>query len=257
MSTEVLKRFRKAKALYGMPTSLQCSSDVCVSPELAMLSAKREIVEEAGSQLSLGGPLQRRHVSASQTNNDILPQHTTPTVSAHKRSVSVITPATDQRPSQRACRELFSPNSAQAAPAVFSQQPVDIHYPGQSSRSPLALTSTDHAQSQATPIQLAQPPSAATPVPTVPVADLWSLLLANSGQVLHQRLSNSNLLSPPTATGQELLELEVQLQALLGIRQDEEGSDNVCWVDHGFLHYAQGVMYFHGMYGDAECGQVT
>ena len=59
------------------------------------------------------------------------------------------------------------------------------------------------------------------------------------------------------ATGQQLLQLEVQLQGLLGIRKDEDGTNNICWVDHGFLHYAQGVLYFHGFYGDAECAQVT
>lgn len=225
------------------------------SLEPAMLSAKREMVEEACSQLSCPGPLQPPHVPASNMNKDVLHQQITPTVSGHKRPGTAITTPDCQRPSQRTCRELFfSPDCSQAAPAISAQQPTNARPHEQASRFPVAEASAQVAYRQTTPTQLAQPPVAAMPVQSV--ADPWSLLLANSSWVLRQRLSSSNLLSPAMGTGRQLLELEVQLQALLGIRKDEEGSDNICWVDHGFLHYAQGVMYFHRMYGDDECAQV-
>lgn len=222
-----------------------------------MLSAKPEVVNEAGSQLSFAGHLQRPNLSPGHINHDHMHQPITCTVSGHKRSIQATTPANEQRPSQRTCRELFSPDSPQAALAMFAQQPVNMHLPGQPPTSPLALASSELARRQATPTQVAHPPSATRPMPSVPVTDPWSLLLANSSLVLHERLSSSNLTPHATASGRQLLELEVQLQALLGVRKDEEGSDNVCWVDHGFLHYAQGVMHFHRMYGDAECAQVN
>lgn len=221
-----------------------------------MLSAKPKFVDEAASQLTFAGPLQRPNLSPGHMSHGQMHQQITSTVGGHKRSIQATTPENEQRPSQRTCRELFSPDSAQAAPALFAQQLVDMHLPRQPPTPTLGLASSELARRQATPTQVAHPPSATTPVPSVPVADPWSLLLANSSLVLRERLSSSNLTPAATATGRQLLELEVQLQALLGVRKDEEGSGNVCWVDHGFLHYAQGVMYFHRMYGDAECAQV-
>lgn len=229
------------------------------------MSLKEEVVEEASSQLSLAHPLRGSCAAAARTGNQELHQHITRTVSGHKRSVPATASAEGRNPSQRACRELFSPDHEQAGP---SAQPV-MHPSEQAPRFPLAEADTALASTNATPAWVAQSPTvlASAPfaqsptllacLPIASVPDPWSLLLSNSSQVLHNRLSSSNLLPSTTATGQQLLQLEIQLQALLGIREDEESPHIICWVDHGFLHYPQGILHFHRIYGDAECAQVT
>lgn len=219
-----------------------------------MLSAK-DVVEEACSQLRVAHPLQWSDTAAAHSHNQSLHQQITRTVSGHKRPGSATTAADRKTPSQRACRELFSPDKEQAAPAA---QPLQGMQPSQQApRLPLAEANAALTPRQAAPAQVAQPFFAQTSVPCLPVADSWSLLLGSSGQVLHNRLHSSNLLPSTTATGQQLLELETQLQALLGIRKGEQGTDNICWVDHGFVHYTQGIMHFYRIYGDAECAQVS
>lgn len=199
---------------------------------------KEELAEEACSQLSLAGPLRGSHAAPTNTDNQALYHQITRTVSGHKRSVPATVAAEHRNPSQRACRELFRADNEQAGPSAQGQS--GLHPSAQ------ALFPT-----QATPAPVAQPPTVLCTL----VADPRSLLLSNSGQVLHSRLTSSSLLPSTTAT--QLLQLEIQLQGLLGIRKDEEGSDNICWVDHGLLHYGQGVLQFHRLYGDAECAQVT
>lgn len=212
------------------------------------MSLKEEVVENACSQLSLAEPSEGSCAAAAHTDSKIAR-----TVSGHKRSVPA-TAATERRNhSQRACRELFRPHHAQAGP---SAQP-GTHPSDLLPISPLAEANVALSARQATAAQVAQPPTVSPSAVCAPVSDSCSVLRSNSGQVLHNRLSSSNLLPSTTATGQQLLQLEVQLQGLLGIRKDEDGTNNICWVDHGFLHYAQGVLYFHGFYGDAECAQVT
>lgn len=203
---------------------------------------KQEVVEDACSQFNLADPLRGSRAAATYTDNQELNYQFTRTVSGHKRSVPAPANAAaeNRHPSQRACRELFRSNHEQAGP---SAQPQPGLHPSAEACAP----------TQATPAPVPQPPV----MLCAPVADPWSLLLFNSGQVLHNRLSSSSLVSSTTATGQQLLQLEIQLQALLGIRRDEEGSDNVCWVDHGLLHYSHGILQFCRVYGDAECAQVS
>ena len=216
------------------------------------MSPKEEVVAEACSQLSLADP-SGESCAAARSDSQELYHQITRSVSGHKRSVPATAATERKNSSQRACRELFRPHHAQAGP---SAQP-GLHPSEQSPRSPLAEANAALGARQATPAQIAQSPTILAPQLCAPVADAWSLLLSNSGQVLHNRLRTSNLLPLTTATGQQLLQLEAQLQALLGIRKDEEGTNNICWVDHGFLHYPQGILHFHRIYGDAECAQVT
>ena len=217
------------------------------------MSLKEEVAEEACSHLSLADPLGGLRAAAADTNKQQLYHQITRTVSGHKRSVPATAAAARTKPSQRACRELFIPHDEQAGP---SARP-GVHPSEQAPRSPLAEANAAVDARRATPAQVAQPSTFLPPALCAPVADPCSLLLSNSGQVLHSRLSSSNLLPSTTAAGQQLLQLEVQLQALLGIRQHEEGTNNICWVDHGFLHYPQGTLHFYRMYGDAECAQVS
>lgn len=198
--------------------------------------------KEACSQFSLADPLRGSRAAATYTDNQELNYQITRTFSGHKRSVPATVAAEHRNPSQRACRELFRPNNEQAGPSAQGQPGT---HPSAEASAPLPST-------QATPAPVPQPPT----MLCAPVADPWSLLLSNSGQVLHNRLTSSSLLPSTTATGQQLVQLEIQLQALLGIRRDEEGTNNTCWVDHGLLHYSQGVLQFHRIYGDAECAQV-
>ena len=217
------------------------------------MSPKDEVVEEGCSHLSLADPLGGSSAAAAHTDNQELYHQITRTVSGHKRSFPATAAAERREPSQRACRELFSPHHEQAGPAA---QP-GMHPSEQAQRSPLATADAAFASIQATPAQAADLPTVLAPAPCVPVVDELPSLLSNSGEVLRNRLSNSNLLPSTTVTGQQLLRLEFQLQALLRMRQSEDGTDNICWVDHGFLHYSQGILHFYRIYGDAECAQVT
>ena len=217
------------------------------------MSLKEEVAEETCSHLSFADLLRGSCATAARTDYQELYHKVPRIVSGHKRPVPATPSAERRNPSQRACRELFSPDHEQAGP---SARPV-MHPSEQAPGSALAGTDAALNSRQTAPAQVAQSPTVLAPALCVPVTDLWPLMLPNSSQVLHNRLSSSNLLPSTTATGQQLLHLEVQLQTLLGIRKDEEGTHNICWVDHGFLHYSQGILHFHRIYGDAECAQVT
>jgi len=74
--------------------------------------------------------------------------------------------------------------------------------------------------------------------------------------VLRSRLGRCDLLPEHTAAGRQLLELEAQLQSLVGARKPVDDADEFCWVDNGLLLYPEGVKCFAISYGDAECAQV-
>lgn len=89
-----------------------------------------------------------------------------------------------------------------------------------------------------------------------PVACALPLLQGRSAEVLHLRLGRCDLLPEHTAAGRQLLELEAQLQSLVGARKPVDDADELCWVDNGLLLYPEGVKCFVISYGEAECAQV-
>lgn len=214
--------------------------------------------QENRSQLGFADPLPHSRPNPAPANSrEALSPDIPRAVSGHKRSsLEVLGPSDCQNASKVLCRNLFSPDTEQFASSSAAPQSLAMH-PSQNSPSPMAEANTQPSSGQAPPAQSGQPPSALTPVRRTPTPDPWSSLLGGSSQVLHNRLTISNLLPSITATGQQLLEVEAQLQALLGMRRDEEGSNNICWVDHSFVNGTHGVLQFHRIYGDAECAQVT
>ena len=89
-----------------------------------------------------------------------------------------------------------------------------------------------------------------------PVACAVPQLQGRSAEVLRSRLGRCDLLPEHTAAGRQLLELEAQLQSLVGARKPVDDVDEVCWVDNGLLLYPEGVKSFAISYGDAESAQV-
>ncbi|DBA81006.1 TPA: hypothetical protein ACH3X2_007212 [Trebouxia sp. C0005] len=89
-----------------------------------------------------------------------------------------------------------------------------------------------------------------------PAACALPLLQGRSAEVLQSRLGRCDLLPAHTAAGRQLLEMEAQLQSLVGARKPVDDADEVCWVDNGLLLYPEGVKCFAICYGDAECAQM-
>jgi len=192
------------------------------------------------------------------------PQQHARSYSGQKRRISQSSDlllSTERSKQQRVTqRDLFRADKEQSQSSLASQ-------PAQCSP-----TSALH-QLHAAPPQLARPPlvDANTELnsPTlmsqqaidmslhsIPAACALPLLQGRSAEVLHSRLGRCDLLPEHTAAGRQLMEMEVQLQSLVGARQPVDNADDVCWVDNGLLLYPEGVKCFAISYGDAECAQV-
>jgi len=193
------------------------------------------------------------------------PQQHARSYSGQKRRISQSSDlllSTERSKQQRVTqRDLFRADKEQSQSSLASQ-------PAQCSP-----TSALHQLHAASP-QLARPPlveantelNSPTPMSqqaidtslhSSPVASALPLLQGRSAEVLHSRLSRCDLLPEHTATGRQLLEMEAQLQSLVGARKPFDNADEVCWVDNGLLLYPEGVKSFAISYGDAECAQVT
>ena len=214
--------------------------------------------QETWSQLGFAVPMPHSRSTPAPTNLQACSAAIPRALSGHKRSaIEAVGPPDCLNASKVVCRNLFSPGTGLSAPASAAHQQPTRHPSQTSPASPPAEASSSPDPGQAQTAQTGQPPSALTPVRRTQTPHPWSSLFSSSSQVLRNRLTISNLLPATTATGQQLLQSEAQLQALLGMRQDEEGSDNICWVDHSFVNSAHGVLQFYMKYGDAECAQVT
>ena len=137
--------------------------------------------------------------------------------------------------------------------------PASQQLQAQGARSPLGEANMEHDPINAIPVSHHMPQHGQRDHPeSNRLTATWSQLPAHSAQVLHARLSACALLPEHTATGQQLLEIELQIQSILGVRKAERGedADNVCWVDNGLLLCPEGVKSFAIAYGDAECAQV-
>ena len=130
--------------------------------------------------------------------------------------------------------------------------PQPLQASTQLAKSPLVEANTQHNPQPAMSQQALIIPSKASPLTAS-----WSLLQPYSAQVLQARLGRCDLLPENTATGRQLLEMEVQLQRLVGARIPVDDADEVCWVDDGLLMYPEGVKCFAISHGDAECAQVV
>ena len=217
-----------------------------------MLLVKAEFFEDRHSPPVLANSPQQLHHQAGPSGNATEHGPTFHVVSGRKRS-SHEQRFSDSAPLRSTRRELFSP-SQHLSPQTSVAAHLSCMHPPQHLPRPLFTEGhTRHGSSQAA-APIGHAPRTA-PV-LHPAPDPCSALLGSSSAVLSHRLLSNNLSPSTTATGQQLLNLEVQLQALLGIRSDEEGGNNICWVDSGILNYVQGVLHFHRIYGDAECAQV-
>ena len=190
------------------------------------------------------------------------PQQNASSYSGQKRRISQSSDlllSTERSKQQRVTqRDLFRADKEQSQSSLASQ-------PAQCSP-----TSAVHQLHAASP-RLARPPlvDANTDLNTLmsqqaidtslhssPVACALPLLQGRSAEVLHLRLGRCDLLPEHTAAGRQLLEMEAQLQSLVGARKPVDDADEVCWVDNGLLLYPEGVKCFAISYGDAECAQV-
>ena len=192
------------------------------------------------------------------------PQQHARSYSGQKRRISQSSDlllSTERSQQQRVTqRELFRADKEQLQSSLASQ-------PAQCSP-----TSALHQLHPASP-QLARPPlvdantelnsrslvsqqATDTSLHSIPVACAVPLLQGRSAEVLRSRLGRCDLLPEHTAAGRQLLELEAQLQSLVGARKPVDDADEVCWVDNGLLLYPEGVKPFAISYGDAECVQV-
>ncbi len=230
---------------------------------------KDEPVEEVCSQLGIQSP---SHPQLNPSLRSILlrqglhtPQQLVRTHSVRKRSLGQAfdMPLQAERPTTY--RGLFTDNKEQAqssaAPlqADCSKISASQQLQAQGARSPLGEANMEHDPINAIPVSHHMPQHGQRDHPeSNRLTATWSQLPAHSAQVLHARLSACALLPEHTATGQQLLEIELQIQSILGVRKAERGedADNVCWVDNGLLLCPEGVKSFAIAYGDAECAQV-
>lgn len=193
------------------------------------------------------------------------PQQHARSISVQKRRLSpvgsdLLLPEKRSRQQRGTQRDLFREDKEQAhsllapPPADFSRMssPRQLHASAQLAKSPLGEANTEHSPQSA----MSQGPLV-IPSKASPLTASWSLLQSHSAQVLQARLGRCDLLPENTATGRQLLEMEVQLQSLVGARTPVDDADEVCWVDNGLLMYPEGVKCFAISHGDAECAQVA
>lgn len=236
-----------------------------------MLHVKDEPIDEARSHQADCGLSQPQRALASQAQDMQRGLRTlqkpTRVASGQKRTLSQGPQGSDRCKSPRTTRrDLFKHDKEQETSSAVPLMPEcsvtnashEVQVLHQTAGSPPAEAKSQHSPTVCAPASnsflLQTPPVVAQSNVS---SMLWSQLLGRSAQVLHARLSSYKLLPDHTVSGQQLLQLEAEVQSLLGLRQSDEGdADNVCWVDNGLLLHPEGVKSFAITYGDAECTQV-
>ena len=162
---------------------------------------------------------------------------------------STLDPNTDSEASRRRLFEEasqlanvhLSPCNA-AAQLAFSQPGTDLPSCFELS----AVPDTQHSQEW----QLPQPPPE-------PCQQLWTVLPAKTRQTLRGRLITGGLQPEASASGYQVLQIEVHAQGLFGARSPRE---DACWLDDSAIWTRQlnqlGIAKFHAEFGDSECTRV-
>lgn len=93
--------------------------------------------------------------------------------------------------------------------------------------------------------------------PPEPCQQLWTALPTKTRQTLSRRLITGGLRREASASGYQVLQLELHAQGLFGARSPLE---DACWLDDSAIWTRQanqlGVARFHSAFGDIECAQV-
>ena len=163
---------------------------------------------------------------------------------------SILDPNTDNEASRR---RLFEESS----------QLADVHLSPGNAAGQLALPQPDAGfppffQLSAVPdTQYSQEWEQLPQPPPEPCQQLWTALPAKTRQTLSRRLITGGLRPEASASGYQVLQLELHAQGLFGARSPLE---DACWLDDSAIRTRQtnqlGVARFHSAFGDIECAQV-